>query len=481
MNLRKRYDIRRGSDWHVWRGQDDATQQLYLIRQVADNSPYQQQLLRRLEQECAFFSAFDHPHLIRPHGLDSERKRVVYHDVQCSLSQYIRAQGPLTPAQVGQVLLQASDALATMHARKVGHGCVNTHTLLVGTQGEIVCGDFLGYDFGAALHIPLPEPELTYQAPEVIDTGLGKIGPSADLYCLGYTALELLLGERFENLFDLPEGVNWLAWHADPRKKLEDWQAALGHIPAGLVDLIAGLIAKPIAERTFGTAGEFADALKRSRLSQSHSLPFYQHRGDNAPARPAAPRFAPGPVRRKKSHGRKPHLLLTPLDRSFGVRRFKPGRPVLVGRSDMCGLVPAGPGVSAKHAMLTCHDDCVWRVYDLGSTSGTFVNGAPRPQARLRPGHVVSFGGVGYRIGLAGSARAAGVRQFHLREMIHEGSHGRLYRADWASLDGRAVALRLFPRQFANDQTELLRGRPRIPEAYRLRPPHPRRLYRAGV
>ncbi|MBX7103822.1 MAG: protein kinase [Gemmataceae bacterium] len=477
MPLLKRYDIRTSGDWSVWRAQDDVTRQYHLVKQVAEGSPYRAQLLRRLEHETAFLGQFTHAHLLRPVRIEPTEHRAIFEDVQCSLAQYVRGQGPLTPAQVGQVLLQASEALSALHARKKGHGCVNLHSLFVGPEGDVKFADFLGYEFDTSPQIPVPDPELVYQAPEVIDSGLGRIGPSADLYCLGYATLELLLGDRFEQLFDLPPGVNWLAWHADPRKQLVDWKASLGHVSAGLVDLIEGLIVKAPGERAYHTAAEFTAALKRSRLAQSLALPFYRH---VEPASKPQPRYRPGPVKPRRPGGRGPYLTLTPLDSSLPTRSFSPGKAVLVGRADSCQLIPHGPGVSAKHALLNCHDDGIWRAYDLASTSGLFVNGVPRPRTRLRPGHVLGFGGVGYRVSLRTTSRR-GVSKFQIRELLHEGANGRLFRADWVAHDGRAVALRFLPIAFENDEVEMRRFLRGIPAASTLRHPNLVRLYRAGV
>lgn len=91
-------------------------------------------------------------------------------------------------------------------------------------------------------------------------------------YCLGFAALELLAGEKFERLFGVADGANWLAWHADPYKQLVDWQPALSHAPAGLLEVIAGLIAKRPGERQSTTAGQLkagssAGGSRRTRCS----------------------------------------------------------------------------------------------------------------------------------------------------------------------------------------------------------------------
>ena len=68
----------------------------------------------------------------------------------------------------------------------------------------------------------------------------------------------------------------------------------------------------------------------------------------------------------------------------------------ILGRSASCDGVLNYPVVSRQHAALIRGEDDVWTVYDLGSKSGTMVNGAPADPAgsRVNFGDVVSLGGV---------------------------------------------------------------------------------------
>ena len=68
----------------------------------------------------------------------------------------------------------------------------------------------------------------------------------------------------------------------------------------------------------------------------------------------------------------------------------------ILGRSASCDGVLNYPVVSRQHAALIRGEDDVWTVYDLGSKSGTTVNGTPADPAgsRVNFGDVVSLGGV---------------------------------------------------------------------------------------
>ncbi|HET9730814.1 MAG TPA: FHA domain-containing protein, partial [Acidimicrobiia bacterium] len=53
---------------------------------------------------------------------------------------------------------------------------------------------------------------------------------------------------------------------------------------------------------------------------------------------------------------------------------FQPGRERVIGRDDDCDIVSANPTVSRRHAVLR-HSTRGWRLDDLGSSGGTFVDG----------------------------------------------------------------------------------------------------------
>ncbi len=333
MKLHKRTDVRHGSDWTVWRAEQAATRQLYLVKEANPQSPYLPQLVARLCDEVQFFRRLDHPRFPKVIDAKAGGTRAVFADAQCSLTRYIAAHGPLPPTLVANVLAMAADGLEHLHGKKLGHGAVNLHTLFVGPIGDVLFADFLGYEFHSSAPLPVPDPEPRYQAPELIDTTLGKPGPASDLYCLGFAALELLAGEKFEKLFAVAEGANWLAWHADPYKQLADWQPALSHAPAGLLEVIAGLIVKRPDERQYTTAAQLKAALVRGRLTSDARIPPYRpgsrhgHGGGTAtmPRPPVRTRTGKLPTRPP----RKPTLHLHPTD-GVGANQRTGGFPAYI-------------------------------------------------------------------------------------------------------------------------------------------------------
>lgn len=85
------------------------------------------------------------------------------------------------------------------------------------------------------------------------------------------------------------------------------------------------------------------------------------------------------------------------------------GDYLVVGRNPASGIQIDDPHVSRTHAALRRCRDAVF-VQDLGSSSGTFVNGLPVAAEReLKPGDIVAFAGVSARFDKFAEAKAAPV------------------------------------------------------------------------
>ncbi len=86
-------------------------------------------------------------------------------------------------------------------------------------------------------------------------------------------------------------------------------------------------------------------------------------------------------------------LISTEGEQSF---ELKPGT-LVVGRALTSDIPVFDPTISRRHAEVTADDGGV-QVRDLGSSNGTFVNGAKIEAAKVSPGDVVTFGKVAFRL-----------------------------------------------------------------------------------
>ena len=109
----------------------------------------------------------------------------------------------------------------------------------------------------------------------------------------------------------------------------------------------------------------------------------------------------------KPARGGGPYLTIL-VPEAFSGRQFRlSGDYLVVGRDPASSICLNDPHVSRTHAALWRQGDAVY-MQDLGSSSGTFVNGQPVSAAReLQPGDVVAFAGVTARFDRVCEAKPA--------------------------------------------------------------------------
>jgi pSer/pThr/pTyr-binding forkhead associated (FHA) protein len=90
------------------------------------------------------------------------------------------------------------------------------------------------------------------------------------------------------------------------------------------------------------------------------------------------------------------YVLRGVADRAFG-RTWPLVGPVVLGRGDECSLCLDLPGLSRRHARLTPNEQGVL-VEDLGSTNGSFINGARVQRGQARPGDELAFDRVRFQL-----------------------------------------------------------------------------------
>lgn len=488
MNYNLLRTVRSNADWLVWRGEHPASATRYLLKQPQPAAADGARLARRLSEEYAFLQPLQHSNLIRPRNWDPTTSCLVLEDVQGSLAQLLEQEGQLAPDLVVPVLLQCLDALSYLHERRLGHGCVSTHTLFVDPQGGIKFGDFVGYRFDEGAPPP-PDHLMKYQAPEMLDATLGNPGPHSDLYCLGHTALELLLGGEYPFLFVGPGGnaadvqANWLGWHAHPARELNNLAQSLPDVPSSLRDLLTRMVRKDLAQRGSRLAAEARQALLATGLASKRPLPALPPTTKSPNAEDLSLRGSRRSDQKSdvKDNGRTLSLKWT-QGKQGKLKQFPPGQSVLVGRDPICELHLDHAGVSRRHALLVSQTNGPWWIYDLHSRHGTWQNGTSVRAARLKPGDELRFGNVRCWVSLSAPKRNAHrIGRFRLLGTIHQGRNGTLYRAVWPKNPAYpVVAVRVFPPDFQFDAEQVRRFLRGIPQAASFRHPHLLRLFRGG-
>ena len=95
-----------------------------------------------------------------------------------------------------------------------------------------------------------------------------------------------------------------------------------------------------------------------------------------------------------------------PVGPLMGTRYRLAGNEVVIGRGSDCEICNDDPSVSRNHALLTRGDDGQYRLSDLGSTNGTFVNNSADQGGMLRDGDYLRIGNCLYRFLAGGNVEA---------------------------------------------------------------------------
>ena len=255
--IQKNAKPKRGPNGIVWQARDEVLDRVVTLKELrnwAARPPrargcFQFAHLRRL--------TLDHPGLVPVLGTDSERGWIVLeHFPQGSLT---GQEDPMPADAVRRALVDVLGTLSYLHGKHRLHGAVKPANLFVMAEGRTLLSDGLDLRLDESGRISnlrgafevADTLDGKYLAPECLDGAEDRVGPAADLYALGWTALELLLGEAwFLSLFPMIRvaGQRWDEWHASD-ETLPPFRQIASDAPADLAELIDGLLRKDLTER----------------------------------------------------------------------------------------------------------------------------------------------------------------------------------------------------------------------------------------
>ncbi|HTW10298.1 MAG TPA: protein kinase [Acidimicrobiales bacterium] len=262
------------------------------VLRLADTSPHLAEVFDKELGALALLS--NHPNVttlyrtfISPEG----RPVLVLELCRESLAQRVRQRGPMTPADVIQVGVKISGALATAHRAGLLHRDIKPQNMLVSEFGEPVLADF-GV---AALQAAAQSTEgvfgfTTLHAPPEALEGM-PLSPAADIYGLASSMYQLALGRGPFAAYDgeAPASVI-LRILRDPAPR-----PPATAVPIALSDLLAQALAKDPASRP-QTADEFAEALRAIEIDAGRPPTPFVVWGPGGPAK-VVPSPAGGPAR----------------------------------------------------------------------------------------------------------------------------------------------------------------------------------------
>lgn len=195
-----------------------------------------------------------HPGFVRLYEVDQGRTWIVAELMEQNFRD--RAAGPgISEGEARYLLWAALEALEYLHGRNLLHGDIRPANLLLDASGRLRLSYPLGLRLGG--EVPRRIQNQKYLAPELINSAAAEPGPATDLYCLGFSVYELLVGGKFDGLLGLSptktrdggESVNWLRWVSSEESQLPPIKSILPGLADDVATLIHRLVAKPIQER----------------------------------------------------------------------------------------------------------------------------------------------------------------------------------------------------------------------------------------
>ncbi|MFK7769456.1 MAG: SUMF1/EgtB/PvdO family nonheme iron enzyme [Mariniblastus sp.] len=241
--------------WDVALGRDVAIKE-FTSEAGSDGGQSDVQRIGQFLQEASFLAQFEHENGLRIHTVDQDRGWIVMELMKGSLTNQIAAQ-PMPADTVRSVLRQMLNALDFLHQKDKVHGAVRPSNILINENGAVRLSDFEASSRDGELRVPTGSKK--YLAPELIRSEFGEFGPAVDLYCLGFTALELLTGKKFDSLFPgtgegaIDADVAWLRWHSSDEAMRPVAEIA-PDVPSDLASVIDQLLKKTVGDRPHDAA-----------------------------------------------------------------------------------------------------------------------------------------------------------------------------------------------------------------------------------
>lgn len=191
-------EIGRGGMGAVWLGRDEVLDRPVAIKRLGalpgETSPDQE----RAAREAKIAASLNHPHIVGVFDLlaeDGQQWMVMEYVEGQTLSELVRAGGPLSHAEAGRIISQAASALAAAHANGVVHRDVKPSNILVRADGHVKLTDFgiaRGSADAALTQTGLVTGSPAYLAPEVASGQ--QASPASDVWSLGATLFHALAG-----------------------------------------------------------------------------------------------------------------------------------------------------------------------------------------------------------------------------------------------------------------------------------------------
>jgi serine/threonine protein kinase len=359
----------RGGMAVVYKAYDDVLQRTVALKVLLAHLAADEQFTERFRREAITAANLRHPNIVVIYDVGSHEnfQYIVMEYVEGpTLQQEIQLKGMLPVSRVMSISEQLAAALDYAHQRKLVHRDIKPANIMIGLEDHVTLTDF-GLVKAAGSKTITGEGAavgtLKYMSPEQA-TGI-DLDSRSDVYSFGIVVYEMLAGET-----PFVGTTPYQTLHSVMYKPPPSLSSRYPHITPKMEAVVFKALSKEPDQR-YPSAGQFARAL----------------------AAVTGLGAAQDSVDRTTSNAQRAVLVLITSDgREFPVYQGK----VTIGRDTGNDIVIPVRQVSRHHAQIRCSQrGC--SVEDLGSTNGTYVNGAiltSRVPRSLQPGDLLGIGPV---------------------------------------------------------------------------------------
>jgi eukaryotic-like serine/threonine-protein kinase len=248
-----------GTRYEAYLAFDERFHHVVVVKVLRPARVADDEALRGLRAEARVLSSLNHPAIARllRSGIDDERPNIVLEFVEGPrLSTLIRRFGPLEIEQAAPLAVETASALHYLHGLGVVHLDVKPKNLIMGAPPRVIDLS-VARSFAAAAELTIPIGTDAYMAPEQCTPAPGRVGPAADVWGLGVTLHESLVGAPA-----FPSGSD--AEGAPPEERfpqLTHRPAPLpSRVPSELAEAVGAALALEPQERP--TARELAEVVE---------------------------------------------------------------------------------------------------------------------------------------------------------------------------------------------------------------------------
>jgi tRNA A-37 threonylcarbamoyl transferase component Bud32 len=348
-------EIARGGMATVYLAERLDSGEAVVVKVLRDELEGDEQIRRRFVREARYASSLDHPHVVRIHAA-GEAEGAHYIVMQyvrgIDLRARLASEGTLEPEVAIRVLSQIADALDAAHEGGLLHRDVKPGNVLIASgEGPESEGDCFLTDFGLSKDPGRDSRALTvsgefvgtvlYAAPEQMYAA--ELDARADVYSLGCVLYECLVGTPPFTGILAAEVMQ--AHFESPVPRPSKQRSGL---PARLDQVIVRALAKEPGER-YATCGELIDSAREALGLAATPTP-------------------------QAREGERLRLLVAAGSAAGAELELRD--ELVIGRSASDeGRLGGDAGLSGEHARIS-RSPKGYLLEDLGSTSGTFLNGS---------------------------------------------------------------------------------------------------------